>query len=321
MDILVLGGTQFIGRHIVEALVSRGARVSVFTRGRTPDALDPGVERLHGDRNEGRDGLSSLEGRRWDACIDVSGYTPRQVRASAELLRDRVAQYVFVSTVSVYADSTVAPIDESHPRATAAPESVTEVTGETYGPLKVACEDIVTAIFGDRATLIRPQIVAGAFDPTGRYPYWVQRAAQGGEVLAPGDGSDYLQVIDAGDLARFVVLTAAQRVPGAFNLAGPRITWVEFMRLLRVAPTWVDADTLRAAGVTFAELPLFLAASHPRSNLMHVSAERAAAAGLVLSDPAQTVAAVRLWLEGRTIPAALAPERERALLDLARRRA
>ncbi len=314
MDVLVLGGTQFIGRHIVHVLVSNGARVSVFTRGKTPDALDAGVERLHGDRNDGRAGLASLAGRRWQACIDVSGYTPSQVRTSAELLRDVVEHYVFISTVSVYRPSTVAPIVESHPREEAAAETVTEITGETYGPLKVTCEDIVSTLFADRATLIRPQIVAGAFDPTGRYPYWVQRASQGGEMLAPGDGTDCLQVIDAGDLARFVALAAERQLAGPFNLAGPRITWATFMRLLGATPTWVDAETLHDAGVTFAELPLFLAEAHPRSNLMHVSADRALRAGLVLSDPSQTVESVRRWLQARPIAPALTPAREAELL-------
>lgn len=315
MNVIVLGGTQFIGRHIVEVLLAHGDRVAVLTRGKTHDDLPPSVERLRGDRNDGAAGLVALNARRWDGCIDVSGYTPRQVRASVEHLAGLVSRYVFISTVSVYADSDVAPLDESHPRSEPAREDVTDVTPTTYGPLKVTCEDIVHATYGNRAAFLRPQIVAGAHDPTGRYPYWVQRASQGGQILAPGDGSDFLQVIDVRDLARFTRTALVSALSGAFNLAGPRITWAEFMRLLGVErPTWTDARTLRDAGVTFAELPLYLPTGGPRSNLMHVSCERARGAGLELSDPADTVGSVREWLRGTSVKPALTPERERELL-------
>src|SRR5262249_44862145 len=157
--------------------------------------------------------------------VDVSGYTPRQVRASAERLRDRVKRYLFISAVSVYGDPDRRPVRETHPLLPPAAEEVTEVNGETYGPLKVACEQIVQETYGERGTLLRPQIVAGPHDPSGRYSYWVNRAARGGEMLAPGDGSDHVQVIDARDLARFTVKVTENALGGAFNLAGPRITW------------------------------------------------------------------------------------------------
>lgn len=320
MNVIVLGGTQFIGRHIVEELIARGDEVAMLTRGKTRDELPSRVERLRGDRNDGADGLGALGRRRWDACVDVSGYTPRQVRASAEHLAGLVSRYVFVSTVSVYADSDVAPIVESHHRWPPAGEEVTDVTPTTYGPLKVTCEDIVDEAYGARSVILRPQIVAGAHDPTGRYPYWVQRAGQGGQMLAPGDGSDFLQVIDVRDLARFTRTALVSGLSGAFNLAGPRITWAEFMRLLGVErPAWTDARTLRDGGVTFAELPLYIPNGGPRSNLMHVSCERARAAGLELSDPADTVRSVREWLRGTSVKPALAPERERELLGRAPR--
>jgi 2'-hydroxyisoflavone reductase len=318
MNVIVLGGTQFIGRHIVEELIARGDEVAVLTRGKTPDELPPAVERLRGDRDAAAAGLAALGRRRWDACVDVSGYTPRQVRASAEHLAGLVSRYVFVSTVSVYADSDVAPIVESHARWPPASEEVIDVTPATYGPLKVTCEDIVDEAYGARSVILRPQIVAGAHDPTGRYPYWVQRAGQGGQMLAPGDGSDFLQVIDVRDLARFTRTALVNGLSGAFNLAGPRITWAEFMRLIGVArPAWTDARTLRDAGVTFAELPLYIPNGGPRSNLMHVSCERACSAGLELSDPADTVRSVREWLRGTSVKPALTPERERELLGRA----
>src|SRR5262245_12596217 len=181
MRVLVLGGTRFVGRHIAEALLAGGHAVSVFTRGESPDALPAHVERLRGDRDQGTAGLAALEGRAWDACVDVSGYTARQVRASAEGLRARVGQYVFVSAVSVYGDPSPdeRPVRETHPRRPPADESVTELDGDTYGRLKVTCENIVEEVYGAkggqeaRSAVLRPQIVVGPHDASGRYTYWV----------------------------------------------------------------------------------------------------------------------------------------------------
>ncbi|MDQ3397125.1 MAG: NAD-dependent epimerase/dehydratase family protein, partial [Deinococcota bacterium] len=249
MDILILGGTQFVGRHIVEAFLKAGHQVSTLTRGKSKDSLPAQVERLHGDRNEGTEGLKALEGRSWDACVDVSGYTPRQVRASAEGLRDRVGRYVFISTVSVYKEPGRHPVRETDPLLFPAAEDITEVNGETYGPLKVTCETIVQEVYRDRCTILRPQIVAGPFDPTGRYSYWLTRVSRGGEMLAPGDGSDHVQVIDARDLARFTVRVIEEDHAGVFNLAGPRLTWAEFMKVLGAgSPFWVSSERLAEAG-------------------------------------------------------------------------
>ena len=315
MKVLVLGGTRFIGRHIVEALVSAGHQVSVFARGMSPDELPRDVERLRGDRNNGAAGLEPLAGHRWDACVDVSGYTPRQVRPSAALLRSNIGRYVFVSTVSVYEDSHDVPVLERHPLLPGAAEDVTDVTGETYGPLKVTCERIVTDLYGERSTVLRPQIVAGPFDPTGRHTYWVQRAMQGGEMLAPGDGNDYLQVVDARDIGRFTCTVLETGASGAFNLAGPRLTWAVFMRSIGATnPVWVSADLIDRAGLTFVELPLFLPNGSERSSLMHVSHDRASAAGLTLTDPLTTIADVRDWLRNHPVPSGLPPEQERALI-------
>jgi len=319
MQILILGGTQFVGRHIVEAFLAAGHTVSILTRGQTADELPASVERLRGDRDAGAAGLEALAGRSWDACVDVSGYTPRQMRASAERLRTRVKRYVFVSAVSVYGDPDSRPVRETHPLLPPAAEDVTEVNGETYGPLKVACEHIVQEIYGERGTLLRPQVVAGPHDPSGRYPYWVNRAARGGEMLAPGDGSDHVQVIDARDLARFAVKVVEDDLGGPFNLAGPRITWAEFMQVLGAKHlVWVNAEILRSAGLTFLELPLFRPEDGARSSLMDVSSERARAAGLVLTDPAITVRDTRAWSLGTDLPLALSSEREVELIQVAR---
>jgi len=320
LNVLVLGGTQFVGRHIVEALLAGGHRVAVLTRGRTPDALPDTVERLKGDRDEGAAGLTALAGRSWDACVDVSGYTPRPVRASAEALRDAVGRYVFVSTVSVYAEPGRHPVREDDPLPPPAAEDVTEVTGETYGPLKVTCEGIVEEVYGERATLLRPQIVAGPYDPTGRYTYWIDRVATGGEFLAPGDGSDHVQVIDARDLARFTVTVLEGDVPGVFNLAGPRLEWREFVEVARRAtgadaqPVWVEAATLEAQGLGWSELPVYIPAGGEQGGLMDVSSDRAQAAGLTLTDPVTTARDTRAWSAGAPQKSFLTREREAEVL-------
>ncbi len=319
MRILILGGTRFVGRHIVEALLSAGHIVSILNRGRTPDELPTRVERLRGDRDEGESGLAALSDRTWDACVDVSGYTPRQVRPSAESLRTRVARYVYVSAVSVYGDPIDRPVRETFPRLPPAGDDVTEVTGETYGNLKVACENIVQDIYGNRCALLRPQVVAGPHDPLDRYSYWVRRALEGGEMLAPGDGSDHVQVIDARDLARFTSTVIENDLDGAFNLAGPRLTWARFTDVLGAErAVWVAAEVIASAGVTEFELPLFRPERGPRSSLMDVSNERARTAGLALADPEVTVRDVRACLRS-DLPPALSPEREAELIRIARR--
>lgn len=319
MRILILGGTQFIGRHIVETLLAAGHGVSILTRGVSPDELPAVVERLRGDRDQGAAGLDALAGRSWDACVDVSGYTPRQVRPSAELLRGRVGRYIFISAVSVYGDPSERPVREAHPRLRPAAEDVTEIDGATYGPLKVACENIVAELYGERCALLRPQVVVGPHDPSGRYAYWLQRAAAGDEMLAPGDGSDHLQAIDVRDLACFVTTVIERGLSGSFNLAGPRLTWAAFMGILGARRyVWVPAELIAAAGLTFVELPLYRPERGPRASLMDVSSERARAAGLTLTDPAATAEAMRSWLVGREPPQALPREREAELIAAAR---
>jgi len=319
MRVLILGGTRFIGRHLVETLLSAGHTVSILTRGQSPDELPARVERLRGDRDQGASGLESLAGRTWDVCVDVSGYTPRQVRPSAERLHRSIQRYVFVSAVSVYGDPTRRPVRETHPRMPPAGEGVTEVNAETYGALKVTCENIVSEIYAGRCTLLRPQIVVGPHDPTVRYSHWVQRAGAGGDMLAPGDGSDHVQFIDVRDLARFGRLVIEHDLGGAFNLAGPRFTWAEFLNFLGAQNlVWVPAGIIRAAGVTEFELPLFRPEHGPRSGLMEVCNQAARAAGLTLTDPAVTLRDMRAWLPGQDRLPALSPEKEAELIRTAR---
>lgn len=318
MKVLVLGGTQFVGRHIVEAMAEAGHSVSIFTRGRSADELPARVERLRGDRDQGVPGLDALTSRTWDVCVDVSGYTARQVRASAEKLRHNVGHYVFISAVSVHGDPARGPVDETQPRSPPAGEDVIEVTGQTYGPLKVTCENIVQEIYAGRCALLRPQIVAGPHDPFDRFSYWVRRATQGGEMLAPGDGSDSVQFIDARDVARFTRIVCENALGGSFNLAGPRLTWAGFLTVLGARNVvWVSAEIIKAAGVTEFELPLYRPVGGPRSSLMHVSNARAVAAGLTLTDPVVTANDVRTWLSENDLLPALSPDREAALISIA----
>jgi 2'-hydroxyisoflavone reductase len=321
MQLLILGGTQFVGRHIVEAFLAASHTVSILTRGVTVDELPATVERLRGDRDAGSAGLHTLEGRSWDACVDVSGYMPRQVRPSAEHLRSQAKRYLFISAVRVYGDPDRRPVRETHPLVPPAAEDVTEINNDTYGPLKVACEHIVQDIYGHRGTLLRPQVVVGPHDPSGRYTYWVNRAVEGGEMLAPGDGSDHIQVIDARDLARFVVMVVENDLGGVFNLVGPRITWAEFMHVLGANHVvWVNTEILRTAGLSEGGLPLFRPEHGAWSSLMDVNNERARAAGLTLTEPAITIKDTRAWSLGRDLPCALTAEREAELILNSRQR-
>ena len=318
MKILVLGGTQFVGRHIALALVEAGHSVTIFNRGRSSDALPSQVERLRGDRDQGAAGLDALTGRTWDVCVDVSGYTPRHVRSSGQKLRRSIGHYVLVSAVSVYGDPPCGPVYETQPRIPPAGDDVTEITGQTYGPLKVACENVVEEAYGSRCALLRPQIVAGPWDPFDRFSYWVRRTGQGGPMLAPGDGCDYLQFIDARDVARFTRTACEHSLAGRFNLAGRRLTWTQFMTVLGAQDlVWVPAEILRAAAVTEFALPLYRPAGSPRSSLMHVSNERAVAAGLTLTPLETTAQDTRNWLRESDLTPALAREREVELLDIA----
>jgi 2'-hydroxyisoflavone reductase len=181
--------------------------------------------------------------------------------------------------------------------------------------LKVACEAVVQDLFGHRGTVLRPQVVVGPNDPLDRYAYWVMRARMGGTMLAPGDGRDHLQVIDVHDLARFVVTLVEGDVAGVFNLAGPRLSWAEFIALLAPSQVaWVPANLLLADGLTYNELPLYRWDGGPRASLMHVDCSRARAAGLRLTDAVDTLRAALAACAGRRGPLALSPEREAALI-------
>src|SRR5262245_54236117 len=196
MKILMLGGTVFVGRATVEAALARGHEVTLFNRGRAQAELLPQVERIQGDR---AGGLAALAGRRWDAVIDTCGYVPRVVRQSAEALAEAVDQYTFISSLSVYSDTSQRGIDENGTVGKLADETVEEITGESYGPLKVLCEQVVEQTLPGRALVIRPGLIVGPYDRTDRFTYWPVRVAQGGPVLAPGRPERLVEFIDVRD--------------------------------------------------------------------------------------------------------------------------
>jgi nucleoside-diphosphate-sugar epimerase len=217
--ILLLGGTAFIGRAIVEDALCRGADVTLFGRGKTGPELFPDLVRLIGDRDSGD--YAALSGGSWDAVVDASGYVPRHVAQAMDALGDDVGRYLFISSHAVYQREGL-PVGATEDAPRRPPVRDTEILNDaTYGPLKVACEDDVVARYGERATVVRPGKAAGPHDPSDMFTYWVRRAARGGQVALPGQPHQPVQVIDSRDLARLVVQLITDDRPGAFQAVGP----------------------------------------------------------------------------------------------------
>jgi len=297
---LVIGGGIFVGRAIVAAARARGHAVTVFNRGQSGSA-PAGVEAIRGDRNAD---LGALKGRDWDAVIDTCAYFPRQVRALLSALGESTSHYTLVSTVMVYRHLAAAGTTEAaelHPLPDPALETVTP---PTYGPLKVACEH-EAAGFRDRL-IVRPGIIVGPSDPTGRFTYWVRRAGRGGELLAPGAPTDPLQLIDAQDLAEWLVARVEHRATGMFNAVGsPELTWGELIRTsLETArangtAVWVDGDFLvRHQLDDWSKLPLAISpSSQALAGIFRLSGDKAFAAGLKPRPLTETVIALLAWLQ------------------------
>lgn len=329
MRLLVLGGTLFLGRHLVEQALVRGHDVTLFNRGKTAPDVFPDVEHLRGDRDGD---LSPLEGRTWDAVIDTSARVPRWVRTAASLLADSVDHYTFVSSCSVYRDTTRPGVDETAPVHTLADESVEEIAdAETYGALKALCEREASAAMDGRALSVRAGLIVGPYDPTGRFTYWVHRLARGGDVLAPEPRDQRVQFVDVRDLAAWILDMAERRKPGVLNATGPARPLTMEGLLKEIAATtesgvhlvWTAERFLLDAGVEpWSELPLWLApaANEGERYFLAVDVSRAIGAGLRFRPLAETVCDT---LTGaKTTPdAGLDPERERDLLAAWKRRA
>ncbi len=218
MNILILGGTQFVGKHITDVALKNNHNVTLFNRGKTCTEKIDGVTYLTGDRDGN---LDALKGEKFDAVIDVNGYLPRLVKDSCELLKENVPHYVFISTISVYDHGFGEPIDIDSPLATLEDESIEEITGETYGGLKVLCEDEVLDIYEEKATIIRPGYIVGPDDHTDRFGYWVRQVANGGEMLVPDNDNQPMQFIDVRDLAEWTIKLTEKQQPGIYNAIGP----------------------------------------------------------------------------------------------------
>lgn len=302
MKLLILGGTRFLGRHLADQALARGHRVTLLHRGRSGPGLFPQAEHRIADRDGD---LSALDSGRWDAAIDTSAYVPRQVRAMAERLAGRVGQYQLVSSVSVYTAFDTPGLDETAAVQTLDDPTTEAVTGETYGGLKALCEAAAQQGFGARCLVSRPGLLVGPHDPTGRFAWWLQRLARGGEVLAPGDPAAPVQFIDARDAAAWMLLQAERGSAGVFNLTGPAqaLTMGGLLEAARrlLAPgaqlCWVDEAFLLAQGVApWTGLPLWL----PREQwgLDQVDIARALASGLQCRPLTATLADTAAWAAG-----------------------
>jgi 2'-hydroxyisoflavone reductase len=318
MRILMIGGTRFVGNHIVQAALAAGHDVTIFHRGHTGADLFPEATHIVGDRNGD---LAALAEGRWDATIDTCGYVPRHVHALADALGDRAGQYVFISSVSVYL-TPVAGYSESSPVIELADPTIEEVTNETYGGLKVLCERAAHARYGLETLIVRPTFVVGPDDYSWRFPYWVARMARGGEVLAPRPVDDPAQVIDARDMAEWIVSMVERRAGGVFHTVGPveSTTWQHLLEAIAatVAPpdvtiTWVDADLVLA--LDDVSIPLWMAGD-PERFVSAASPAAAVAAGLRLRPLTDTIRDTLDWCSTQQQLAApgLSPERETELL-------
>jgi 2'-hydroxyisoflavone reductase len=330
MKILIIGGSVFLGRHIVQNALERGHQVTMFNRGLHNPDLFPDVEKIRGDRNGD---LSQLQGRSWDAVVDPSGYYPRSVRTLAELLKDSVDHYTFISSLSVYSDTSAMGIDESAPVGTLEDETIEEVTNESYGPLKALCEKAAEEVMPGRVLNVRAGLIVGPYDPSDRFTYWPHRIDRGGEVLAPRGPEVPTQLIDVRDLASWIVRMIETKGTGTFNGTGPdyRLTLGRIIDLCKEASgsnatiTWADESFLLEQEVApWMGLPLWLPDGEEYNGFNFFDISRAIASGLTFRPIEDTVRATLEWdrtLPERQLRAGITPEREEEILRLWRERA
>jgi 2'-hydroxyisoflavone reductase len=326
MKLLVIGGTRFLGRAIVNCALSGGHEVTLFNRGQSnPDLFSGEVETLTGDRDGG---LNVLNGRSWDAVIDTCGYVPRLVRDSATFLADAVQQYVFISSISVYPEEAMQEpgVDENTAVDTIEDETTEEITGESSGPLKALCEQAAETAMPGRVLNVRAGLIVGPHDLTDRFTYWPYRVAQGGEVLAP-DSPDYdVQFIDVRDLAQWILHMVEGQKSGVYNVTGQAgaVTLGDVLASSREISgsdatfTWVDGAFLEENEVApWSQLPMYLGGQVPGINL--VSCEKAFADGLVIRPLNETIQDTLAWQATRPADhewrAGLSREREAELLE------
>jgi 2'-hydroxyisoflavone reductase len=324
MRILIIGGTRFLGRHLVESALARSHSVTLFNRGKSNPDLFPQLETILGDREHD---VNRLKGRIWDAVIDVAGYLPRIVRLSAEVLEPSVSRYVFISSISVYDNFVKVGIDESDPVGKIEDETVEEITGETYGPLKALCEKAVQDIFGERALIVRPGLIVGPHDPTDRFTYWPVRVARGGDVLAPEKPEAPIQIVDVRDLADFIIKLIQDNASGVYNATGPEYE-LTLGRLLEVSKVvsgsdanihWASVEFLKEHKVeAWSDMPTWVSEDEEGAGFSRVDVSKAIGAGLTFRPLEETVRDTLEWAATRPADhqwrAGLTPEREEEVL-------
>lgn len=326
MNILIIGGTRFLGRHIVDSAHASGHQVTLFNRGKSNPDLFTNIDTIIGDREHD---INKLSSRTWDAVIDTCGYVPRIVRESAVGLKRSVGRYVFISSISAYADFKKIGINESDPGGKMEDESVEEITGETYGPLKVLCENTVKEIYGVHALIVRPGLIVGPNDPTDRFTYWPIRIAKGGDVLAPDRVDAPTQIIDVRDLSNFIIRLIENDASGIYNATGPdyRLTMGTLLDTCKQVSgsdaefKWASLEFLNENDVTpWSDLPAWIPDDDENQGFAQMDVSKAINAGLKFRPLEETVRDTLTWANTRPadqqLRAGLQSEREQELLSL-----
>jgi len=326
LRILVLGGTRFLGLHAVKYAMARGHDVTLFNRGQSNPHLFPDLIKLQGDRN---DNLTALETGEWDAVIDTSGYVPRVVKQSADLLRGRVKSYLFVSSISVFKDFGTVGLDESSPVGTLEDETIEEITGETYGPLKALCEQAAERSMPGRTWNLRPGLIVGPNDRSDRFTYWPVRIKRGGEVLAPEGRNEQIQVVDVRDLAEFMIHGLEHETKGLMNAVSPpgELSMGELLDTCQKVSgsdatfTWVPGEFLTEHDVhPWSDMPCWIPTS-VEAGVGTIQVKRALKAGLTFRPLSETVRDTLEWWDtidseraNQPLRAGLTAERETEVL-------
>ena len=327
MKILILGGTIFLGRHIVDSALEKGYELTLFNRGQHNPDLFPEIEKIHGDR---KTDIDKLKGREWDAVIDTCGYVKSDAVKSTQVLKDTTGKYIFISSLSVYADFKKPGIDESYPVGKIEDEDVEEMNFENYGPLKALCEDVVCKAYPHSHVNARAGLLVGPYDFSDRFTYWVRRVAEGGKILCPGDGNTLIEYIDIRDLADWTLKMAENDSCGTYNATGldHEYTMREFLEDCRSVSgsdaefIWADDEFLKENNVApWTDMPLWLPDSDPEfAGFSKINIDKALNDGMTFRKPADTIKATLDWDRTRTdvkeMRAGLKKEREAELIKL-----
>ena len=326
MKILILGGTVFLGRHIVDSALKKGHELTLFNRGKHNADLFPDIEKIRGDR---KTDIDKLKGREWDAVIDTCGYVKSDVVKSSEVLKDNAGKYIFVSSASVYRDYKTIDMDESYPVGTVEDEDVEEMNVENYGPLKAVCEKVISKAFPKAYVNVRAGLIVGPHDISDRFTYWVRRVAEGGKVLCPGNGSTPIQYIDVRDIADWIIKMTGGDSYGTYNATGLDYTYTmhEFLKDCKSVGRsdaefiWADDKFLEENEVApWSDMPVWLPDSNPDyAGFSKANIDKALKDGMTFRKPADTIKATLDWDKTRTdaeeMRAGLKREREKELLN------